>query len=1015
MGSPLEDLGKIFRADLLTRNLPLPDGWNIDGEIDLTVQGVASKKGELDRVANEVITAQFGKRTYTEEDQYPGEQMKKLQTANTAVSEFANLVTGRGDIDLASTVFGRVLTAPVDSQLGIIGLERLVIEFSRRFIDNQLFSRFPSINFRDSEGNLDLANPNVEPSYISDTRAFRFYYIGKPWDEPDHRLRDTNMPPNTAGGMVNSKDPNLVLRGEDFDPLDSPNFYWESQDKKASIDDTEKTLGAEFLGSFKPRSNKFKRGILRLTQQIINDSTLKGSDNLAGRAMDMTRKVISSKSDGKGFDGELNRDYYSKGSAVVRNTQIRIDRDGKETDDVDGEVKNIKEFCRVWTVNDQYDNINSAIRHRKYDDNSISNPKGSKLSTNSVLTDNGTLRIAPNSPVDDVKNFMFSIENLAWVESGYKLSDQEKGPNGGKIMWFPPYDLSFNDNSSVSWDTSIFIGRGEPIYTYNHTERTGNLDFKLIVDYPMVMDKFRLVKDYSFDDSKIEAFWSGCEDLKEELEKLRIFDQELIDELSLQTVKQTPEANKASVVAVEPTWNDLKFYFDDRSDVVDPSYETLDLNSIFNGSDTTNASKSITQLLEYLNDGDNKTRITIVITGFAGLDESFDSDATELLSFTRASNMASYIAGLLFEDSTNTSRYKVMSQGAQSTNTRTDRFVSFRLIANPNSVNFQIGTDIEEEFSVIDTEETRNKLNEFLSRHNWFQKMTANDKFTASLKERIKFFHPAFHSQTPQNFNSRLNFLLQCTRQGPSIGQLGGGSPQNAAFGRPPVCVLRLGDFYHTKIIIDNVQYSFDPIIWDLNPEGIGVQPMICDVNISFKFIGGSDISGPINELQNAVSFHFFANTNLFDYVRPKEAQSDAVDANKPVDTDQSKVNDATQTDSKPVLQKILTFTANYQSDSRNVFFIIGDPDGSLDRSKDILTVKLYGVNWLSQFELLGVEKTIGPTDDLDNGFTIPEQIIIDLNQSCDDNDDCADVNSISLWVKLFLNGVDTGKWAKLT
>ena len=58
---------------------------------------------------------------------------------------------------------------------------------------------------------------------------------------------------------------------------------------------------------------------------------------------------------------------------------------------------------------------------------------------------------------------------------------------------------------------------------------------------------------------------------------------------------------------------------------------------------------------------------------------------------------------------------------------------------------------------------------------------------------------------------------------------------------------------------------EFEPLQWDLNPEGIGVQPMICDINLSFKFIGGSDLAGPIARLQNAVSFNFYANTSVYD------------------------------------------------------------------------------------------------------------------------------------------------------
>ena len=50
-----------------------------------------------------------------------------------------------------------------------------------------------------------------------------------------------------------------------------------------------------------------------------------------------------------------------------------------------------------------------------------------------------------------------------------------------------------------------------------------------------------------------------------------------------------------------------------------------------------------------------------------------------------------------------------------------------------------------------------------------------------------------------------------------------------------------------------------------INTEGIGIQPMMANITIGFKFLGGSDLSGPISRLQNAVSYNFFANTSVYD------------------------------------------------------------------------------------------------------------------------------------------------------
>jgi hypothetical protein len=53
--------------------------------------------------------------------------------------------------------------------------------------------------------------------------------------------------------------------------------------------------------------------------------------------------------------------------------------------------------------------------------------------------------------------------------------------------------------------------------------------------------------------------------------------------------------------------------------------------------------------------------------------------------------------------------------------------------------------------------------------------------------------------------------------------------------------------------------------VFDINPEGIGVQPMIAKVSLGFDFIGGSGLAGPIEQLQNALSFNYYANTEIYD------------------------------------------------------------------------------------------------------------------------------------------------------
>ena len=151
--------------------------------------------------------------------------------------------------------------------------------------------------------------------------------------------------------------------------------------------------------------------------------------------------------------------------------------------------------------------------------------------SDSVLGNNGFVKIGPY--IDDkdtdvneanIKNFMFSIENLAWAGDSFAdVIPCEKGPgdlltgNRGRIMWFPPYELNFDENISANWQKTDFIGRAEPVYTYNITTRGGQLRFKILVDHPKVINAYRGRRT-----NEIERFFAGCISPQEFLNFLRI-------------------------------------------------------------------------------------------------------------------------------------------------------------------------------------------------------------------------------------------------------------------------------------------------------------------------------------------------------------------------------------------------------------------------------------------------------------------------------------------------------------
>ncbi len=205
-------------------------------------------------------------------------------------------------------------------------------------------------------------------------------------------------------------------------------------------------------------NNEFRpNSILDNTQRLI-DSQPQGGRRLqhVGNAIDQVSKVFN--------DGYKE---MTKGSRVLR---YLFDDDGRETG---------TEYCRVFAKDVPYLQYNDL---QKTDGITT---EGRRFA-NSVLDKTYNLNIVPNKQeggqdstnligtVDNAvaKKYMFSLENLAWRTSstpGFSTADLpvcERGPNGGRVMWFPPYGLTFNESVTANWNSNDFLGRPEPIYTY---------------------------------------------------------------------------------------------------------------------------------------------------------------------------------------------------------------------------------------------------------------------------------------------------------------------------------------------------------------------------------------------------------------------------------------------------------------------------------------------------------------------------------------------------------------------
>lgn len=725
-------------------------------------------------------------------------------------------------------------------------------------------------------------------------------------------------------------------------------------------------------------------------------------------------------------------------------------------------------YCRVWTFHKQYSKLENLIRplygnSDNLDKTIISEyqPYRSRLEKYGVKDKSSRLvKIAPTIEDPSIKNCMFSIENLAWKyeRNGFIGHSEQKGPLGGRIMWFPPYGLSFSESVNVNWNPTQFIGRDENIYTYTNSERSGTLSFKLLIDHPSLLNSWRTetggtgsVDDVNSVEQKILRFFAGCEVLEEVPKKVTKKVIEVKPIIPPQPKPQpilVPHKESASVYFYVFFPNDYSGVDDSENGQVKPieylvngigcqksingndigtsltvkyghvGYEMWGSQSDYNGIScglnlTTSASTvngtqigvythtgkdgkkhkwgyrvdskyanevfrnsnsyfdlrdcglngtGYTQLLNYHTDAQSidggllfsfaDVVCALEPTAKTVLEGAYDSNNVDVLiklfeeydvlsveangyasshGYTSNNNelnenRAKTVLNWLYK--CNSSKFtkekckvtktgigtklthndassldakvwrcvkvvislekeELIEQQESSTNiagddsyrvgeTSTEKLNSDEL-TNVSSVSTQSAIDSANYNAEKDYNDAQNSIDSvddssssgYGKEYEFFNSLAKENPILRNkIVDKIKYFDPAYHSITPEGFNARLTFLQQCTKQGSTNSAsdtVSTKTASNLAFGAPPICVLRIGDFYNTKIIIDSLNIDYEDISWDLNDEGIGVMPMIANINIGFKFLGGSDLSGPINRLQNAVSFNYYANTTVYD------------------------------------------------------------------------------------------------------------------------------------------------------
>ena len=698
--------------------------------------------------------------------------------------------------------------------------------------------------------------------------------------------------------------------------------------------------------------------LLQKTNELFKQSKINTLINrFHTKATDADSELISS------YDGNFG---LSRGRNLIKK-----EYEGRQIGD--GETGYDNPYCRVWTAHHQYSKLKDRIRPFVSEDGyalSISqvqekygnlrpNSGALKLDSETVLRPDGYLNITAtydeSGTYRNYKKYMFSIENLAWRDSpDNAFSDEQRGSYGGRIMWFPPYNLKFSENVNVNWNANSFIGRGEEIYTYTNTMRTGTLDFTLLIDHPSVLNKFRGTG--SDVENKVEMerdilrYFAGCGMLSEGIKNKQVQEEGNINEEPSIEPSPTTRTKKIAYIVFFPnnfsgvdSLNEpltilsyLYNYSEGGTFVkVDKSYERQVLSEKNKKSKGFSPSNIESIIRQYFFEGDEDIEIkyaedlydianeitgnkifsissetcrikNIEIKGFASSHGYYESNIelckrrSKILKRIIQSQSAELTGtDLLFTESPG-QIIKVSKIGEEDVNSmdakmaraayaifeiewkeenvaKGDSLTSGATVSGANLDGNNDGSQEETDTPMYSTttvveEDKYTYDNEYL----YFSGLRSDSLEYKSIVDKVRYFEPGFHSITPEGFNSRLTFLHQCTRQGPtnavSNGNVSSSSNDyqkfagNLAFGRAPYCILRIGDFFNTKICIDSLSINYDNngIQWDLNPEGVGVQPMFANISITFKFIGGQDISGPVERLQNAVTANYYANASVY-------------------------------------------------------------------------------------------------------------------------------------------------------
>jgi hypothetical protein len=710
----------------------------------------------------------------------------------------------------------------------------------------------------------------------------------------------TNDPANFPDGQAASDDvrSEMVLFRED-NPAQSVSEY-----ASAAVTDamgrTKKSLTPNLAQNLPNQERaddfEFDENSFGFTDDIDNqivwgrDTELQSKYGVRSGALLYTKGLLQARGSRGYFDQTKKKFTDPKGQLMYNGSPL--------TRELDGTVNR----NRQSTILDPYDRYAKAIR---FTGNSFYDAPAESVINRAVIPKFHPI-IDTSSKVNN-RNLMFSIENLAYIlnDKGYlgdslgtKVPESEVGYNKGRLMWFAPYDVEVSETAAAKYESTQFIGRSEPVYSYQSSERSARLSFKLIIDYPPQVDG----KSHG-DNAKFFAFGGKFNenalknvDIDKEVASLSELETRLASIQPTETLLP-PDNLQAGDKAIfffhndgRSVEQDITLGYEDGID--NPGEENDDsLNAPFVAAVNTIVTQILTpETYKYYN---------ISFLGRASrlyYNEAKEKGYNKQLGLDRASSLLKYVEtkfvaankGLTFAKAGIKTNIATIGSDSGSTEGKLEKNISLLKVKQERNAVVRLtpnGT-LEKKTVALTPSQLQDKATleqqihdkkdliaiatKAQSNERIFTERNIGDRAFRGFEAMKKItLSPVFHSQTPEDFHRRLTFLHQCTRQGNAVvnkatEETGVSVPRNSVFGRPPICVLRLGDMYHSKVVIETVDFDFTESIWDVNPEGMGMQFMIANIDISMKIIGGQSLKGAIDVIQNAESFNYYANSTYY-------------------------------------------------------------------------------------------------------------------------------------------------------